>query len=315
MPRKHYNGIGLGLFVLLCVFVTHPVNNYAQEDAIRVDTDLVTIPTSVLDRNGRYLTSLEQGSFQIFENGIEQDVVFFESVNKPFTVFLLLDRSNSMTELMAALGEAANAFVSQLRPDDQVIAASFANDVEVLTKVSKASSLGKGIRIRKHSGDTHTMLYDAVDYSLKKLKKIQGRKAVIIFSDGVGSGIFASFKKNLRDAEEAEAVIYTVQFNPFTEGPKYNSKEKYFGIIDSANTYMRTLPAISGGRSFRIEEISSLERTFAEIAKELGQQYRLGYYPKETGKKGERRQIKVKVDVPGAVVRARSSYIVGANKK
>jgi VWFA-related protein len=314
MPQKHVNRMGLRLFVLLCLFVAHPVNNDAQGDEIRVDTDLVTIPTAVLNRDGRYITDLKKESFQIFENGIEHDVVFFESVNEPFTVFLLIDRSNSMTDLLGDLGEAANAFISQLRPDDQVIVASFGNDVEVLTK-GKVGSLGKGIRVRKHAGDTHTMLYDAVDYSLKKLKKIQGRKAVVIFTDGVGSGIFASFKENLRDAEEGEAMIYTVQFNPFTDGPKFNSREKYFGVLDTANEYMRTLPAITGGRSFRIEEIASLERTFAEIAREVGQQYRLGYYAKESSKKGERRKIKVKVNISDAVVRARSSYIVGVNKR
>jgi VWFA-related protein len=308
---KRPHNIGLH-FLLISGFIALSLK--AQDVPIRVDTHLVTIPVAVRDRDGRHLTDLKRGDFLISDNGINQEVAFFESVDAPFTVFLLLDRSNSMTELMTELDNAVNTFVGQLRPDDQVIAASFANDVDVLIQVTKVSNLETIIRVRKHSDDTHTMLYDAVGYSLKKLRKVQGRKAIILFSDGVGSGILASFKENLRDAEESEAAIYTVQFYPFSEGPKFNSKERFFETINTANTYMKALPSVTGGRSFRIEEISDLKSTFSEIAKELGQQYSLGYYPKDPGKKGERRQIKVRVTIAGAAVRARASYIVGSTR-
>lgn len=287
-----------------------------QDETIRVDTNLVTIPATVFDREGRYVANLKKEDFQIFENGVEQEVSLFETVEEPFTVLILLDRSGSMTEYLLQLANASSAFVRQLRPDDQVIAVSFADDVDVLVKATKVIDLGKGIKIRDHADDHQTRLYDAVDYSLKKMKKISGRKSIIVFSDGMGDGIFASFKSNLRDAEEGEALIYTIQFNTSPKSPpSYVSKKSFYEGINEANIYMKNLAQIAGGRSYKIEDISNLEETFAQIAKELGQQYSIGYYPKQAGKNGERKQIKVKVNIPNAAVRARDSYVVGNSKK
>lgn len=300
------------LFVLIVLFSG---NNYAQDEIVKVDTDLVTVPITVLDRNGRYITDLKKGNFQIFDNGVEGKIDFFESVNEPITVLLLLDRSGSMTEHLLELTAAANAFVGQLRPNDQVMAATFANDVDVLMKFTKVNNMEKGIKIRRYSNDAYTRIYDGVDYALKKMKKIRGRKAIVVFSDGSGDGILASFKDNMRDAEEGEAMIYTVQFNTFPNVvPPYVSKKSFYEDINTANAYMKVLPVITGGRFYQIEDVSNLEETFKKVAEELGQQYRIGYYPKDTGKKGERRQIKVKVNIPNTAVRSRDSYIVGANK-
>ena len=302
-------------FLLLLPFVFAQVN-YGQDEVIRVDTSLVTVPATVFDRNGRYVTSLGKENFQVFEDSIEQEVVLFESIDQPFTVLLLLDRSGSMTDYLLELANAASVFVRQLRPDDQVIAASFADDVDILVKGIKVIDLGKGIKIREHAGDRQTRLYDAVDYSLKKMKKISGRKAVIVFSDGMGDGLFASFKSNLRDAEEGEALIYTIQFNTSPKSPpSYVSKKSFYGRINEANGYMENLAQITGGRSYKIEGISNLEETFAQIAKELGQQYSIGYYPKQPGKNGEHKQIKVRVNLPNLAVRSRDSYVVGNSKK
>lgn len=300
--------------VMLFAFLTLKIC-YAQDEVMRIETDLVTIPATVLDREGRYITNLKKEDFRIFENGVEQETAFFESVDEPFTVFLLLDRSGSMTNHLVELANTASAFVSQLRHNDQIIAASFADDVDILVKVTKVSNLEKGIKIRKHFDDRYTRLYDAVEYTLEQMKNIRGRKAVIVFSDGAGSGIFASFKENIRDAEEGKALIYTVQFDTFSKiPPRYVSKKKFNEVIIEANTYMQQLAEVTGGRHFQVEDISNLEEKFAQVARELGCQYSLGYYPKTEGKRGERRQIKVKVRQPNLAVRARASYVIGSNK-
>lgn len=97
------------------------------------------------DRDGRYVTNLRKEDFRIFEDGMEKDVSLFESIDQPFTVLLLLDRSGLMTDYLLELANAVSAFVEQLRPEDQVIAASFADSVDVLVKSAKVKDLEKGI--------------------------------------------------------------------------------------------------------------------------------------------------------------------------
>ncbi|MDQ4121759.1 MAG: VWA domain-containing protein [Acidobacteriota bacterium] len=295
------------LFILIASFKT----GYAQDDVIRVDTDLVLIPATVLDRDGRYVTNLKKEDFQIFEDGIEQEVSLFEPTEQPFTVLLLLDRSGSMGRHMEELANASSTFVKQLRPNDQLIAATFANNVDVLFQATKIKDLGKGIKLRPHPADNNTMIYDAVDFALKKMKKVRGRKAIVLFSDGAGTELLASPKSNLRDAEEQEAFIYTVQFNTFTAPHPKSNVKAFYKAVEVANNYMRDLAQVTGGRSYNIEDIANLDETFSLIANELGQQYSLSYYPKiEAGQKREVRQIKVKVRQPNLVVRARESYVI-----
>lgn len=307
--------IVIASLALLFVSVVFSKIGYAQDDEIRVDTNLVTVPTTVIDRDGRYMTSLQKEDFQIFENGVEQEVALFESINQPFTILFLLDRSGSMSYQMGELANASSVFVKQLRADDRLIAATFADDIDELFEATKISDLRKGIKLKQRVGDRYTMVYDAVHYALEKMEKINGRKAIVLFSDGAGSGYFATAKSNLRDAEEQEALIYTVQFGTFSaEPPKNVSKKYYFQRIEEINGYMRDLAAKTGGRHYHIEEITDLAKTFGEVAGELGRQYSLGYYPKTDGKKGDRRQIKVKMRQPNLVVRARDSYIIESTK-
>lgn len=298
-----------------------PSNRTSQEDdqdeVIQVETNLVTIPASVVDRGGRNIINLRKEDFQIFEDGIEQEVAFFAPVEQPFTILFLLDTSGSMTPYMADLARAANAFVSQLRPDDQLIAVSFSDSawVNVLIEVTRIRELQKGIKLRSRTNDHDTMIYEAVDDALKRMKKVRGRKAIVLFSDGVGTGFTATAKGNLRDAEEQDTLIYTVQFGTFpAEAPRYVSKEAYFKRIEQINSYMRDLAQKTGGRYYQLQSILDLGKTFGLVADELRQQYSLGYYPKKRPEASQRRQIKVKVRLPNLVVRARDSYFIKSRK-
>lgn len=302
--------------LFLCLFVLFN-NIYAQEDTIRIDTNLITVPLTVLDREGRYLSNLKKPDFQIFENGIEQEIVLFEPAEKPITVLFVLDVSSSMLPHKENLLVAINAFASQLHPNDQVMVSSFFQWTNMLVKPTKVSEFQTGFNLKmsKSPDCPTTYLYNAVDNSLDKIEKIRGRKAIILFSDGIGDGWGISAEDTLRKAEEQEALIYAVQFGTFPSEPsRFVDKKTYFERIEKINGYMQDIAIQTGGRRYHIEDISNLEETFKKVAEELRQQYRIGYYPKESGKQGERRQIKVKVNVPNAAVRARNSYIVGANK-
>lgn len=303
--------------IFILVLVIFAIDSIAQEDVIRVDTNLVSVPVTVLDRDGRYVINLKKEDFQIFEDGIEQEIEIFESTDEPFTVLLLLDNSGSMNNFIPQLINAANTFIQQLRPDDKLSVSTFSSGgaVNRLFKPTRVAELKTGIKIKPRVGDGTTTTFDAVDYALRKMKDITGRKAIVLFSDAELYGIYSSAKSNLRDAEEGESLIYTVKFGSFSyTHPNIGMDEKrYNDWIKEIDQYMNDLAVKTGGRPFKVENINNLPETFRMVVEELGRQYRLGYYIKETEKKKKSRQIKVKVRKPNLVVRTRSGYDVEIN--
>ncbi len=290
-----------------------------QEEIIRVNTSLVTIPAIVLDRDGQYMPKLKKENFQIFENGVEQRVEFFEPTDAPFTILFLIDASSSMSPHKENLSAALNALFTRLRPNDQIMAESFFQWTKNLLDPTKIANLNEGIKFKMSSeGDCpDTYLYNAVDNALNRMRKTGGRKAIIVLTDGNGGGFGISAKDTLRKAEEQEAIIYTFKFeNTVSDAdlPMYVNKKQYHKVIEERRSYLHNLAQISGGRGYLTENIKDVEETFGSLIKELGRQYRIGYYPKQSGKEGETRQVKVKVNIPDAAVRARSNYVVKNSK-
>ncbi|HEX8737107.1 MAG TPA: VWA domain-containing protein [Pyrinomonadaceae bacterium] len=295
----------------------------AQDEVIRVDSTLVHVPTIVSDRDGRYVTNLKKEDFQIFEDGVEQEIALFETTEKPFTALLLLDVSGSMTNHMAHLANAADAFVSQMRDDDEIIVATFSSGrkINILLEPTKKKDFkySKQKILLQTSNDLgYTTTFDAVERAIKYMKKIQGRRAIVLFSDGEQYGVDASAKSNLRDAEEQEAVIYTIRFGDYpTALPGYSeivSKKDIRKIIAKVDGYMQGLADKTGGRSYQIDNVADLKKAFEVISQELGQQYNLGYYSNNKSEPGQKRQIKVRVKQPNLAVRARDSYVAKAKK-
>ena len=183
-------------------------------DVIRVDTTLVTIPVSVMDRDGRYVPNLQKEEFRIWEDGVEQDVAFFQSLDKPFSVVLMLDTSPSTQFRLEDIQDAAISFVNQLRPDDKVMVVSFNDDIKVLSELTTdRAKLRRAIQRAKT--DDGTRLYDAVDMVInQELSRIQGRKAIVLFTDGVDTtSRRASYDSNIMDAQELDALIYPVRYD------------------------------------------------------------------------------------------------------
>src|SRR5688572_17600701 len=136
-------------------------------DVIRVNTTLVTLPVSAMDRDGRYVPNLQKEDFRIWEDGVEQDVAFFQSVDKPFSVVLMLDTSPSTQFRLEDIQDAAISFVNQLRSDDKVMVVSFNDDIKILSEfTTDRSKLQKAIYRAKT--DSGTSLYDAVDMVINK---------------------------------------------------------------------------------------------------------------------------------------------------
>ncbi len=294
-----------------------------EDSIIRTATSLISVPAVVLDRSGRYIPNLHKEDFRIYEDGIEQDVAYFAPVEKPFTVALMLDTSGSTQSQLAQLRAAANAFISQLRPDDRLLIMTFDGSIHMLAEPTDVRAIRKS-KLHIPEVTDGTVLYDAVDFVLNtRLAHIQGRKAIILFTDGVDMNSRSTYKRNVRDAEEQDVLIYAVQYNTLPQLParlasianekaREKVRERMLKKYAVSESYMRELAEKTGGRFYRAEGLADTQQAFAAITGELGMQYSLGYYPKGSVTAGAQRSIKVSVRQPNLVVRARDSYITGA---
>ena len=297
---------------------------FDQNDIVRVSTSLITVPAEVLDRSGRNVGNLQKADFRIFENGVEQQLAYFASVEQPFTVALLLDVSGSTQSQLQAIRTAANTFIKRLRPNDRLLLVSFDGRINVLTEAVTLTELRKQ-KLRLDAVHDGTLLYDTVGFVLnQRLAAIPGRKAIVLMTDGVDNGSKqASLRQNLRDAEEANVVIYTVQYNTLPQLPERLSQISNLKAREHVRTrmirdygvgsgYLQSLAEKTGGRIYRADDLADVPQMFNAITDELGRQYSLGYYPKGQAQPGEKRDIKVQTRVPNLVVRARESYVATA---
>jgi Ca-activated chloride channel homolog len=185
---------------------------------IVVDTKLVTIPVRVMDRRGRFLPGLAKENFKVFEDGVEQEVALFSNDAQPFTVALVLDMSYSAKFKEAEIQSAAIEFIDQLRPEDKVIVISFDEEVHLLCEPTSDRKTIYGA-IRQTKINTGTSLYEAVDITINnRLKKIEGRKAMVLFTDGVDTSSRRSNDlENLRDAMETDSIIYPIRYDTYAD--------------------------------------------------------------------------------------------------
>jgi Ca-activated chloride channel family protein len=223
-----------------------------EGDIVRVDTTLVSIPVSVMDRDGKYIPDLRKEDFHVWEDGVEQRVAYFASTEKPFTVALLIDTSGSTRFKLDEIQNAAISFVEQLRADDRVMVVSFSDKIRVL---SQPTSDRYALRnaIRQTEPGSGTRLYDAVDQVInEQFNRIEGRKAIVLFTDGVDTtSKHASYESTVRDAEELDALIYPVEYDTQTDmgvwGPGRSGGGSGGGGQSSGNVIIDILGAILGG--------------------------------------------------------------------
>ena len=323
-------------------------------EVLRVDTELVTIPVKILDRKGKFIAGLTKADFQVSEDNAPQEIAYFSNEQQPFTVALVLDMSYSSTFKIAEIQQAAMVFVAQLREKDRVMVISFDEEVHVLCQpTSDRKILQSAIKSTKIASGTS--LYEAVDLVINdKFRKINGRKAIVLFTDGVDTTSRKAHNlSNLSAALELDALVYPIQYDTFSEVqsiknrpvivpptqpnpiPSKNKSPFPFPIptgggggigtpgsqgtsvedYRKADEYLNEMANRTGGTLYKASSVGNLSLAFSNIAAELREYYSLGYYPKEDAKTGKKRKIKVRVNQNGLVVRARDGYIVGKKEK
>jgi len=273
-----------------------------QQQTLSIDVNLVNIPVSVADKNGKYVTSLMKNDFKVFEDDKPQTITNFSTeINLPLTIALLVDTSGSIRERLQFEEEAATEFLQSTlqKGKDRALIISFDSGVTLLQDFTDdLDKLAKTLRTIRAGGGT--ALYDAVARTVeKKLAGQDGRRVVILISDGNENSSNVSQTDILELAQKNDVVIYTISTNP----ANFGSAEQERG-----EKILRKLSEETGGKSFFPLKIDDLTNSFETIREELRSQYQIGYRPTNSKADGTFRKIRVDMADKRYKARTRAGY-------
>jgi Ca-activated chloride channel homolog len=279
-----------------------------QPPSFRAGVDIVSLNVSVTEGGGRYVTDLAADEFNVFEDGVKQDVTFFNKTNLPIALALLLDTSASMDSKLPTAQEAAIGFAKKLRPQDLAEVVDFDSRVVVLQQfTSSVSELEQAIRRTSAGGSTS--LYNAIYIALKDLKKAVvknvdeiRRQAIVVLSDGEDTSSLLPFEEVLDLAKRSETAIYAIGLRS-PENASLATKG-----FKEAEFVLRQLSQETGGRSFFPNQLSELSAVYGQISEELSSQYTVGYSSKNPKRDGSWRRVVVRVNRPSATARTKLGY-------
>ena len=272
----------------------------------RAGVDLVSLNVTVADGQARYVTDLTAQDFTIFEDGVKQEVTFFNHTNLPIALALLIDTSASMEPKLPTAQEAAVGFAKRLQTDDVAEVIDFSSQVRILQGFTNdASALEKAIR--STNADGSTALYNAIYISLKELRKIHARtedeirrQAIVVLSDGDDTSSLLPYEEVLDLAKRSETAIYTIGLREQRDGGRPSFKE--------AEYVLKQLAQETGGRSFFPTSVHELPKIYEQISQELSTLYSVAYSSKNSLRNGAWRRIVVRMAKPGLIARTRLGY-------
>lgn len=289
-----------------------------EGDIIRVDSQLVTLNMSVIDRNtNRGLVGLTKSDFRLFEDGTEQQILQFDSSSAPFDLLLLIDLSGSTREVLKLIRAAAVRFIDAARPSDRIGVITFAGQSTVVSPLTLNRQL---LRQRVNAMDTaagDTKLYDATNLAISQSlgdTKNTRRTAVILMSDGLdgsipgvqGEGSKLSYKDMLSRLSEFDGVVYTLWLN--TEYEALSPLDTQPEAFDAGYDRMKEMGNIGGGVFYEVERLDDLAGAYERVVADLGTVYSLAYRPIDKTRDGKWRKISVNVARPAAVARGKRGY-------
>ena len=274
----------------------------------RTGVDLVSLNVTVTDSSARYITDLTQDEFNVFEDGVKQDVTFFNRTNLPIALALLIDTSASMESKLPTAQEAAVGFAKRLRAQDLAEVIDFDSRVVVLASFTNGvSDLEQAIR--KTSAGGSTSLYNAVYIALKDLKKVVAknteeirRQALVVLSDGEDTSSLLPFEEVLDLAKRSETAIYAIGLRS-PDGAGTATKG-----FKEAEFVLRQFAQETGGRSFFPNQLSDLANVYGQISDELSSQYTVGYTSRNPRRDGAWRRVIVRVNRPNLTSRTKLGY-------
>jgi Ca-activated chloride channel family protein len=276
----------------------------AQQATFKSGTSIVAVLSTVVDSQGRLVPSLEQDQFTILDNGKPQEITFFQNETQPFTVVVMLDFSASMTANLNLLRAATEQFILRMLPDDKGQVGAFSDKIEFSgTFTSDRDDLIGALRDLQFGNPTR--LYDAIDASIDMLDGVQGRRIVLVFTDGDDTASRKGQRDVLDKARVKEVMIYAIGLeSEFAVGGRVQRTRPDRGL--------RKLADETGGGYFELKKTDDLGPTFTRVAQELHSLYALGFTPAVFD--GKEHKLELRVKAPGATVRGRRSYIASEDR-
>lgn len=290
-----------------------------EGDIIRVDSQLVTLSMSVVDRSTRRgVMGLNQGDFRLYEDGQEQKVVQFDSAAAPFDLILLIDLSGSTREKVELIRSSARRFVDAARPADRISIITFAGEPTLISEFTVDRQL---LRQRISTIETargDTKLYDAVEFAMNEVNKVPKRSrrtAIVLMSDGLDGtiegvsgqiGSTRTYNELRRDVQEFDGVLYTLWLN--TRYIALNERDTQPEAFDEAHDQMKEMADDGGGIFYEVKSLQDLAGAYEQVVADLGTVYSLSYKPINNARDGKWRAIRINVSRTNAVARGKRGY-------
>ena len=292
--------IAAGVAAAAALALTIPV--VAQQPTFRSSTQVVSLFATVLDAQNRLVPELTKEDFTVLDNDKPQELLVFQSENQPITVVVMLDTSGSMTGSIQLLKAAAEQFVTRLLPEDKAAVGAFNDKIELSAGFSNDRD-GLITTIRDLDFGNGTRLYDALAESLNQLHGIEGRRVVLVFTDGDDTSSRVGRGTILERARAEEVMIYAIGLqSEFFDGART--------VRSRPDSGLRRLADETGGGYFELKQTSDLGPTFTRVAQELHSQYVLGFEAQQLD--GKVHKLTVKMKQVGMTARARRSYLASA---
>jgi Ca-activated chloride channel family protein len=274
----------------------------AQQPTFRSGSRVVPSYVTVTDANNRLITDLAREDFEILDDGRPQELTIFDNEVRPITVVVMLDTSISMTHRLNDLYAGAEQFLLRLLPHDKATVGAFNDKIEFASGFTNdRNSLISALKRLDYGNQTH--LYDAVHSSLDQLQKVEGRKVILLFTDGADFGSRQGSGQALERARDGEVMIYGIGL----ETEFFNGQSL---VRSKPDSILNRFANETGGGYFDLKKNADLNASFTRIAQELRSQYLLGFSPATLDGKVHRLEVRMKR--PGLKTRSRRSYVASA---
>ncbi len=286
-----------------------PAEAQQADDAavIRVDTRLVVLHATVVDKNGHLITTLPQSAFHVYENGAEQQVKIFKREDVPVSLGLVVDNSGSMRDKREKVKEAALALVRDSNPQDEVFVVNFNDEAFLDTKDFTSDIKEMEQALAKLDSRGGTAMRDAIRMSIDHLKEKakKDKKVLVVITDGDDNSSVINLENLVRASQQSEVIVYCVGL--------LSEEEKR--AASRARRALNALAEATGGQSYFPKELSEVEKIAHQVAKDVRNQYTIAYSPSNQALDGTFRQVRVTANAAGKPqVRTRSGYYATKNK-
>ncbi len=265
----------------------------------------VPIYATVVDSGGRLVPGLERGDFSVLDNGKPAEVSLFSNASQPFSAVVMLDTSASMTANLKLLNRAAEQFLMRLLPVDRAQVGAFNDKIQLSGTFTNNRDELIGALNDLYFGNP-TRLNDGIAAGLDALKGREGRRVVLVFTDGEDTASRRGFKTVLEQARDEEVMVYSIGL----ESEYFNGQRV---VKSRPSRDLRKISDETGGGYFELLKTADLAPTFTRVAQELRSQYLIGFTP--VALDGKVHKLEVKVNRPGMIVRARKSYLAAPDAK